>query len=285
MKIAIASGKGGTGKTTVAVNLALSLQDVQLFDCDVEEPNCNLFLKKELEQITEVTCTIPEIVEENCTYCKKCSDFCRFNAIATLPNKVLTFPALCHSCGGCMLACPEGAIQMQEIAIGTIRKTSVKEKDVPELYEGLLDIGQTMASPVIRELKKNIDPDRTVIIDAPPGTACPVLTTLEDVDYCILVTEPTPFGLHDLELAVTVARILEIPHGVLINRSGSGDDSVEEYCMDEGIEVLMKIPQDTMIAQLYSQGIPFVQEIDQWKEKFAQLYVSISDRCAWETEP
>lgn len=284
MKIAIASGKGGTGKTTVAVNLALSLQGAQLIDCDVEEPNCNLFLKKELVQLTGVTSMIPEIVEENCTYCKKCSDFCRFNAIATLPNKILTFPALCHSCGGCMLVCPEGVIKKREIVTGIIRKTSVNDEGDPDLYEGLLDIGQTMASPVISELKKNITPGRTAIIDAPPGTACPVLTTLEDVDYCILVTEPTPFGLHDLKLAVQVARILDIPHGVLINRSGSGDDSVEEYCMNEGLEILMKIPHDTKIAQLYSEGIPFVQEMDQWKEMFMRLYISIRDRYDREAE-
>jgi MinD superfamily P-loop ATPase len=278
MKIAIASGKGGTGKTTVAVNLALSLQNAQLLDCDVEEPNCNLFLKREMEPITEVTSFIPEILEENCTYCKKCSDFCRFNAIATLPNKIMTFPALCHSCGGCMMVCPEGAIQECEIVTGKIRKSTTKDQTGPELYEGLLDIGQTMASPVIGEVKKYIDPTRTTIIDAPPGTACPVLTTLEDVDYCILVTEPTPFGLHDLKLAVEVARVLNIPHGILINRSGSGDDSVEKYCAEEGIEVLMKIPQDTRIARLYSEGIPFVEEMEEWKEKFMQLYISIKDR-------
>ncbi|KGK99190.1 (4Fe-4S)-binding protein [Methanococcoides methylutens] len=284
MKIAIASGKGGTGKTTVAVNLALSLQDAQLIDCDVEEPNCNLFLNKELDQLTEVTSMIPEIVEENCTYCKKCSDFCRFNAIATLPNKILTFPTLCHSCGGCIMVCPEGAIQEHEIVTGIIRKTSGDDKKSPELYEGLLDIGQTMASPVISELKKNIDPDKTAIIDAPPGTACPVLTTLEDVDYCILVTEPTPFGLHDLKLAVEVVRTLEIPHGIIINRSGSGDNSVEDFCMSENVEILMKIPHDTKIAQLYSEGIPFVQEMEHWKEKFIQLYSSIQDRYGREIE-
>ncbi|WP_440952817.1 ATP-binding protein [Methanococcoides sp. FTZ1] len=284
MKIAIASGKGGTGKTTIAANLALSLQDVRLLDCDVEEPNCNLFLKKELEPIAEVVSEIPEIVEEDCTYCKKCSDFCRFNAIATLPNKILTFPSLCHSCGGCMLVCPEGAIKKREIVTGTIRKSLAGDETSPEIYEGLLDIGKTMASPVIAELKKSIDPGRTNIIDAPPGTACPVLTTLEDVDYCILVTEPTPFGLHDLKLALEVARTLGIPHGVLINRSGSGDDSVEEYCIAEGIDILMKIPQDTRIAQLYSEGIPFVQEMEDWKDKFIQLYDSIKERYGREVE-
>jgi MinD superfamily P-loop ATPase len=177
-----------------------------------------------------------------------------------------------------MMVCPEGAIQECEIVTGIIRKSTTKDKTSPELYEGLLDIGQTMASPVIGEVKKYIDPTRTTIIDAPPGTACPVLTTLEDVDYCILVTEPTPFGLHDLKLAVEVARILKIPHGILINRSGSGDDTVEKYCADEGIEVLMKIPQDTRIARLYSEGIPFVEEMEEWKEKFMQLHISIKDR-------
>jgi MinD superfamily P-loop ATPase len=181
-----------------------------------------------------------------------------------------------------MIVCPEGAIQKHYIVTGVIRKAPAEDRNEPELYEGLLNIGQTMASPVIGELKKYIDPARTSIIDAPPGTACPVLTTLEDVDYCILVTEPTPFGLHDLKLAVQAARVLNIPHGVLINRSGSGDDGVERYCMEEGIEILMKIPQDTRIAQLYSKGIPFVQEMEDWKEKFMQLYVSIKDRYGME---
>jgi MinD superfamily P-loop ATPase len=278
MKIAFASGKGGTGKTTVSVNLALALSDVQLFDCDVEEPNCNLFLGFELEKVEDVVCLVPVIDPEKCSFCGQCSDFCRYNALATLPTRVLIFPSLCHGCGGCIILCPEKAIRESSRPIGVIEKA--KEGSSPEFYQGLLNIGEATASPVIKMLKKHIDDHKTAIIDAPPGTACPVIASISDMDYCVLVTEPTPFGLYDLKLAIDVVKALKIPIGVIINRYGLGDLKVEEYCKTEGIPVLLKIPNDRKIAELYSRGIPFVREMPEWKEKFLCMFEAIKSQLA-----
>ena len=278
MKIAFASGKGGTGKTTVSLNLALALSDVQLFDCDVEEPNCNLFLGFELEKVEDVICSVPVIDPEKCSLCRQCSDFCRYNALAALPTKVLVFPSLCHGCGGCTLLCPEEAIRESHRSLGLIEKA--KEGSSPEFYRGLLNIGETMVSAVIKKLQKHIDDRKTAIIDAPPGTACPVIASIEDMDYCVLVTESTPFGFHDLKLAIDVVRALKIPFGVVINRYGLGDSKVEEYCKTEGIPVLLKIPNDRKIAELYSRGIPFIREMPEWNEKFLCMFEAIKSQLA-----
>jgi len=278
MKIAIASGKGGTGKTTVSLNLALSLSDVQLFDCDVEEPNCNLFLGFDLEKVEDVVCPVPVINQEKCSICRQCSDFCRYNALAALPDRVLFFPSLCHGCGGCAVLCSEKAIQESQRSLGVIEKA--KGEVSPEFYRGLLNIGETMTSAVIKTLKKYIDDRKTAILDAPPGTACPVIASIGDVDYCVLVTESTPFGFHDLRLAVDVVRSLKVPFGVIINRWGLGDSRVEEYCKAEGIPILLKIPNDLKIAELYSRGIPFVREMPEWNEKFLGMFESIKLQLA-----
>ncbi|PAV10875.1 (4Fe-4S)-binding protein [Methanosarcina spelaei] len=278
MKIAIASGKGGTGKTTVSLNLALSLSDVQLFDCDVEEPNCNLFLGFDLEKVEDVVCPVPVINQEKCSICRQCSDFCRYNALAALPDRVLFFPSLCHGCGGCAVLCSEKAIQESQRSLGVIEKA--KGESSPEFYRGLLNIGETMTSSVIKTLKKYIDDRKTAILDAPPGTACPVIASIGDVDYCVLVTESTPFGFHDLRLAVDVVRSLKVPFGVIINRWGLGDSRVEEYCKAEGIPILLKIPNDLKIAELYSRGIPFVREMPEWNEKFLGMFEAIKLQLA-----
>lgn len=278
MKIAIASGKGGTGKTTVSLNLALSLSDVQLFDCDVEEPNCNLFLGFDLEKVEDVVCQVPVINQEKCSICRQCSDFCRYNALAALPDRVLFFPSLCHGCGGCAVLCPEKAIQESQRSLGVIEKA--KGRSSPEFYRGLLNIGETMTSAVIKTLKNHIDTRKTVILDAPPGTACPVIASIGDVDYCVLVTESTPFGFHDLRLAIDVVRSLKVPFGVIINRWGLGDSRVEEYCKAEGIPILLKIPNDLKIAELYSRGIPFVREMPEWNEKFLCMFEAIKLQLA-----
>lgn len=278
MKIAIASGKGGTGKTTVSLNLALSLSDVQLFDCDVEEPNCNLFLGFDLEKVEDVVCPVPVIDQEKCSVCRQCSDFCRYNALAALPTRVLFFPSLCHGCGGCAVLCPEEAIQESQRSLGVIEKA--KGRSSPDFYRGLLNIGETMTSAVIKTLKKHIDDHKTAILDSPPGTSCPVIASIGDVDYCVLVTESTPFGFHDLQLAIGVVRALNIPFGVIINRWGLGDSRVEEYCKVEGIPVLLKIPNDLRIAELYSCGIPFVQEMPEWKEQFLGMFEAIKLQLA-----
>jgi len=268
MKIGIASGKGGTGKTTIATNMALSLDNVHLLDCDVEEPNSGLFLDLKPEKVEDVVIKVPWIDKNICTFCRECSRFCQYNAIAVLPSDILLFPELCHGCGGCTLVCPEEAISEGERIIGVIEGGTIGGV---EFYQGRLNVGEAMATPVIRALKRRIDGKKTVILDSPPGTACPVIETVGDVDFCILVTEPTPFGLHDLKLAVDVVEHLGVPFGVIINRDGIGDDRVLEYCDGRNIPVLMKIPHDIRIARLYSDGIPFVSEMPEWKKKFQEL--------------
>ncbi len=273
MKIAIASGKGGTGKTTVAVNLALALEEVQLFDCDVEEPNCNLFLGFEMEPVEEVVFLVPEINPDKCTLCRGCSDFCRYNALAAIPNRILSFPSLCHGCGGCSFVCPAGAIEEKPETIGIIQKAL---SDSPlTFFCGTLKIGKATATPVIKSLQNHIDESRPAIIDSPPGTACPVLAVMGFADYCVLVTESTPFGFHDFCLALEAARALNVPVGVVLNRDGLGDSRVEDFCKAEGIPVLLRIPNDRTIARLYSEGIPFVKEMPEWKKQFKDMFETI----------
>ena len=268
MIIAIASGKGGTGKTTIATNMALSIGNVQLLDCDVEEPDSHLFLDMELEKQEDVYILVPIIDDEKCTFCGACSKFCQYNAIGILPSETLFFPELCHGCGGCTLVCPEDAIKEEKRVIGVIEGG---KKDGLEFFHGLLNIGEPMATPVIRALKGRIRDHVHVILDSPPGNACPVIETVQGSDFCILVTEPTPFGLHDLKLAVDVIRKMAIPFGVVVNRDGVGDDRVERFCMEEKIPILLTIPQDESIAKLYSKGRLFVEDMPEWKERFCEL--------------
>jgi MinD superfamily P-loop ATPase len=272
MNIAIASGKGGTGKTTIATNLALSLNNVQLIDCDVEEPNAHIFLQVKMKEHEDVTVKIPKINTEKCDFCGKCADFCAYNALAIVTLKVLIFPELCHSCGGCKLVCPQTAIDWSERSIGRIEHGKVNHLD---FYHGLLNVGEAMTLPLIKTLKQKINKNKHVIFDAPPGTSCPVIETIQDSDFVILVTEPTPFGLYDLKLAVEVVKHLNIAFGVIINRDGVGNNDVEEYLIKEKISLLMKIPHSEQIAKLYSQGIPFVEQLSRWKREFQHLFARI----------
>jgi len=274
MIISIASGKGGTGKTTIATNLALSLGKVQVIDCDVEEPNANIFFNAEIKEREDVTVEIPEIDKEKCDYCGKCSEFCAYNALAVVPSDVLVFPELCHSCGGCAIVCPQNAINWKRKSVGKIEHGVTNGVD---FYHGLLNVGEIQAVPVIKALKKKIDKEGNVIIDAPPGTSCPVIESINGSDYCILVTEPTPFGFHDLKLAIAVVRHLYIPFGIIINRDGVGDKKVEMYCQTEKIPILMKIPHSEEIANLYSMGIPFVKKLPEWHERFTELFRRIRE--------
>jgi len=272
MVISVASGKGGTGKTTIAVNLALSLGNVQFLDLDVEEPNAYIFLKPKITHAQSMSVLIPKVDEKKCTYCGKCAKFCNYNAIAVVKRKVLFFPELCHSCGGCGIVCPEKAIKDVPRQKGVVKKGVAGS--IHFIY-GELEVGEAASPPLIREVKKTANNNQTTIINVPPGTSCPVVEATKDSDFCILVTEPTPFGLNDLILAVEALRKLKIPFGVVINRADLGDKKVEEYCDEEKISILMQIPMDKEIAIAYSNGIPLVERKPEYKEKFRELYKEI----------
>ncbi len=277
MIISIASGKGGTGKTLVATSLALSLKDksaVQLLDCDVEEPNDHIFLKPSLTHSESVFIPIPKVDKSKCTYCGKCAEVCAYNAIAVIKENVLVFPELCHGCGACSYLCPEGAISEENKEVGIVEMGS---SDSIDFVHGKLNVGEVMAPPIIRKVKEYVKPEATVIVDVSPGTSCPVVEAIKDSDFCLLVTEPTPFGLNDLVLAVGVTRELNIPCGVVLNRAGVGDGKVAEYCLKENIPILSVIPLDTKIAVLYSKGVSLVEGIPERKEDFLKLFDKIKE--------
>ncbi len=278
MIISIASGKGGAGKTTVATNLAYSRgAGVQLLDCDVEEPNAHLFLNPEITESKIVTIPIPLINKDLCTYCGKCMDICRFKAITVLGGKtILTFPEMCHSCGGCMVVCPEKAISETGRELGVIEIGKSGEVD---FVHGRLRVGEAMSPPLIEKVRSFVDPEKINIIDAPPGTSCPVITAMKNTDFILLVTEPTPFGLHDLKLTVEAVRLLQIPLGLVINRADMGDREVYKYAEQQGIAILMEIPFDRKIAMAYSRGELFAREMPEWREKFRQLLKQIEKYC------
>ena len=273
MIISIASGKGGTGKTTVATNLARSIgSGVQLLDCDVEEPNAHLFTNPSFEESETVFMPVPEVDEEKCTYCGKCAEICQFKAIAVVNENVLVFEELCHSCGGCWEVCPEGAIQEGGRKLGIIEKGHCNGM---EFVHGRLRVGEAMSPPLIKKVRGYQNPEKLTIIDAPPGTSCPVIASMKGSDFVLLVTEPTPFGLYDLKLAVGAAQILNIPHGLVINRSDLGDGKTKEYADEMNLPILMEIPFSREIAEAYSRGEMLVDVMPEWKNRFLELHDKI----------
>ncbi len=272
VRLAIASGKGGTGKTTLATNLAAVLAErdnpVAYLDCDVEEPNGHLFLRPQLEKSVPVTIAVPEVDESRCTNCGACGEACRFSAILSLPKKVVTFPKLCHGCGGCTLACPEDAIREVPRPIGIIESGT---SGPLRFVHGKLDIGEAMAPPLIRAVISAAPEKHTLVLDAPPGTSCPVIETIKGADAVLLVTEPTPFGLNDLELAVETVRLMGLPFGVAINRAGVGDRAVYDYCAREDIPLLLELPDDRRIAVAYSIGEMAIETLPELKPLFFDL--------------
>jgi MinD superfamily P-loop ATPase len=291
MRIAVASGKGGTGKTTVATSLALSLDAATtlMLDCDVEAPNAHLFLAPTFEWRAEVGILIPEVDESRCTFCGRCAEVCQFHAIAVIGQNTLVFPELCHGCGSCSLNCPEQAISEKLDVLGILEAGPTPKG----LYfaRGVLNVGEPMAVPIIRQLKKwEAEGDRqslvhpnkaanweTIILDASPGTSCPVVETVTGTDFVLLVTEPTPFGLHDLRLMVEVVHELGIPAGVVINRDGTGNAEVDRFCAEAGLPVLMRIPLDRAIGAGIAQGKPLVTIRPEYIDRFRDLYRQIKN--------
>ncbi|MBN2246501.1 MAG: ATP-binding protein [Candidatus Aminicenantes bacterium] len=272
MILSIASGKGGTGKTTVAVNLALSVsadRKLQLLDCDVEGPNAHFFISAEFEKEKITYLPYPEIDENKCTYCGRCAEVCAYNALAVLKENVLIFPELCHGCGACKLFCPENAIKEIGRRIGVIRSGHAGNIF---FLSGKLDVGQAMSPPLIRQMKKMIDRERDVILDVPPGTSCPMVEAVKGSDHTLLVTEPTPFGLNDLKLSVDTLGKMGIPFSVILNRARTGDDIIHEYCQKENIPLVMEIPLDRKIAEAYSKGETLIDLYPNYKNKFLELY-------------
>jgi MinD superfamily P-loop ATPase len=268
LRIAVASGKGGTGKTTVALGLAMVAERATLVDCDVEEPDAHLFLGGRGGPVEEVTIPVARVDEEGCTLCGECGRACVFGAIAVLKDQVMVVDDMCHGCGVCGLVCPEDAIHEERRRIGEVY---LRESGGLRLYTGVLDIGQPLATPLIKRLKEVVPGDGLQILDSPPGTACPVVATINGADHCLLVTEPTPFGLHDLTMAVDMARELGVPFSVVVNRDREGFEQMDRYLEGEGIPVLLRIPDSMEIAQQYSRGRHFVGTMPLWRERFASL--------------
>ncbi|MFH0779182.1 MAG: ATP-binding protein [Candidatus Eisenbacteria bacterium] len=269
MILAVASGKGGTGKTTVSVNLARVFGfDVCLLDCDVEEPNAHLFVKGTAQGEETVTIPVPQVDESLCDGCGECGAFCEYRAISSVGATPLVFPDMCHGCGGCTKICPRKAIREINRRIGVIE--TIRAENIT-LIQGRLDVGVAMAPPLIRAVKARLQNGLPAILDAPPGTSCPVITTIRGADFVMLVTEPTPFGLHDLKLAVDMVREVAIPFGVVINRVGIGDERVHRYCEEERIPILGKIPDDRRIAVAYSRGNLVAEALPEYRGLFESL--------------
>jgi len=272
MILSIASGKGGTGKTLVATSLAVSLRDierVQVLDLDVEEPNDHIFLKPTLSLTESATVLVPHLDKDKCNYCGICSNVCHYNAIAVGSELMLMFPELCHSCGACIYHCPNEALTEKKREIGSIVTGNANGIS---LIQGRLSVGDILGVPIIKQVKERSAANGLVIIDASPGTSCPVIEAVRDSDFCILVTEPTPFGLNDLTLAVGMCRELEVPCGVVLNRAGTGDRLITDYCTKEQIPILLTIPLDRQIAALYSLGITLAEALPGWQTEFIKLY-------------
>lgn len=278
MVITVAAGKGGTGKTLVAVNLALSLHragvKTLLADADVEEPNAHLFVRPSITSREDVTMAIPRIDEEVCDRCGECSSFCAFGALATTPARVILFDDLCHGCGGCTLVCPLGAISEEQRLIGAIERG--RSAEGLDFMHGVLEIGEPKAGPIIAAIKERLDPAAVNIVDCGPGTGCAAMTAVQGSDVCIMVTEPTPFGLHDLLMAVKMAETLGVPSLVVVNKDAPGNTEVRDFCAEHGLEIALSIPFSMETARLTSSGVNLVDSEKDWQRTFYSLYERVS---------
>ena len=279
MKIVVASGKGGTGKSTLSANFSYVIsgnRDVVLVDCDVEEPNLHLFFEEKGKE-SIVTLPIPVIDENKCDFCGKCGEFCQYGAITVLKDQVMVLQNLCHSCGGCLIVCPNDAISEVPKTIGVLWDARINSN--LRLITGVLNEGEANGIEIIKTVKRLSESSPLVIYDSSPGTACPVIETVEGADFCILVTESTPFGLHDLKLAAEVVKKIGVPSGVVINRSDGSDNETEEFCRENDLEILLKIPFDREIAAIQNRGELFSVYYPDWQKQFTDLLDHIESLC------
>jgi len=281
VKISILSGKGGTGKTLVSVNLASIAEKSIYIDCDIEEPNGHLFFKPEAVSEEDITVKIPVINERQCSGCRKCVEFCKFNALAFIKNKPYVFEEVCHSCGGCMLLCPEKAIGEQEKPIGKVQEGVSGNVSV---HTGIMNTGEASGIPIIKRLLQNsVSEDLPIFIDCPPGSACIVMESIKDADYCILVAEPTVFGVHNLNMVYDLVRLFNKPHGVVLNKCLDGENPAEKFCTENSIPVLGRIPFDSELGNLNSDAKIAARESDSFRALFASLLETVMKEVRHET--
>ncbi len=282
MKIAVLSGKGGTGKTLVSVNLAATAETAAYYDCDVEEPNGHLFFKPELTQEEQIFVKSPEVDAQRCNGCRKCMDFCKFNAIACIQDKAVVFPDVCHPCGGCILVCPEKAIQESKRPIGKIVQGHSENVQV---ISGMLNMGEESGVPIIRTMLRHMTehPHPFTLIDCPPGSACVVMESILDADYCILVAEPTVFGVHNLNMVYELVQIFNKPYGVVLNKCLDGENPAEQFCLEHQIPILGRIPFDSELGRLNSDSHIVSRIHPVYKELFTEILQKVKEEVSHET--
>lgn len=272
IKIAVLSGKGGTGKTLLSVNLAAAAKQSTYIDCDVEEPNGHLFFKPKNITSEKISIKIPIADNKRCNACRKCVDFCKFNALAYIKNKLIVFDDVCHSCGGCALVCPQNAISEREKIIGEIQKGDGGNVRV---LTGVLNIGEASGVPIIKQLLSNFEDKQITFIDCPPGSACVVMESIKDVDYCILAAEPTVFGAHNLDMVYQLVKLFKKPHGVVLNKCLEEDNPSEKFCIDNNIKLLGRIPFDSELGKLNSDALIAVRENNKYNIMFSSLLENV----------
>lgn len=282
MKIAVLSGKGGTGKTLISVNLAAAAKASTYIDCDVEEPNGHLFFKPQDVQEEKISVKIPKPDNELCNGCRKCVDFCRFNALAYVRDKLIVFEEICHSCGGCILVCPEKALTEKDKVIGRVQKGT---SDQVSIFTGILNVGEASGVPIIKKLlsEENLEANELTIIDCPPGSACIVMESIKDADYCILVAEPTSFGVHNLNMVYELVELFNKPFGVVINKCLEGENPAERFCLERKIKILGKIPFDNELGTLNSNAEIAVNKNKKYRELFLSLLDTVTKEVQHET--
>ncbi len=281
MKIAVLSGKGGTGKTLVSVNLAAAAKESIYIDCDVEEPNGHLFFKPKDIESEKISIKIPFVDETLCNGCRKCAEFCKFNALAYVNNQLLIFDEVCHSCGGCVLLCPEKAMSEKEKIIGEVQRGVSENVTV---ITGILKIGEASGIPIIKKLLKDIpEGEGVVLIDCPPGSACIVMESIKDADYCVFVAEPTLFGVHNLSMVYELVTLFDKPHGVVLNKCMEGDNPAEKFCIEKSIKILGKIPYDGELGTLNSNALISVRETKKYRDMFSSLLQTVTKGVQRET--